>query len=270
MREFYVVNTSGKLKQSNLKSIFPFLQENGHIVSLVGAGGKTTMLYLMAQKAASFGKRVLVTTTTHIMVPPDAVMAWDVRRVHELWEKGTYAVIGAAAEQDKDKDKKLCKPEQTFLKQMISEAELVLIESDGAKHFPCKVPASHEPVILPECDIVVGVAGLTALEKPIGQKCFREADVLAFLNRYHSRQEDASGTKTAQIRASDGLTADELSAILASCDGTAKNTSNREYYVCLNQCDNEAILKEAVRIAMQLQENGIMRICLTGNIQGKE
>ena len=95
MREFYVVNTSGQLKQSNLKSIFPFLQENGHIVSLVGAGGKTTMLYLMAQKAASFGKRVLVTTTTHIMVPPDAVMAWDVRRVHELWEKGVVDAVHA-------------------------------------------------------------------------------------------------------------------------------------------------------------------------------
>ena len=266
MREFYVADTSGQLKQSNLELAFPFLQENGHIVSLVGAGGKTTMLYLMAKKAASFGKRVLVTTTTHIMVPQDAVMAWDVRRVHELWRIGTYAVIGAKEEQEK----KLCSPEQAFLKQMMSEADLVLVEADGAKHFPCKVPASHEPVILPECDIVVGVAGLSALGGAIGQQCFRKADVLAFLNCYHSRQEDASGTKAGQIGASHRLTADELAAILASCDGTAKNTGNREYYVCLNQCDNEEILKEAVRIAKLLQQNGIMRICLTGNIQGKE
>lgn len=266
MREFYVTDTSGQLKQSNLESAFPFLQEKEHVVSLVGAGGKTTMLYLMAQKAASFGKRVLVTTTTHIMLPPDDVMAWDARQVHELWRIGTYAVIGARAEQEK----KLCRPEQALLKQMMSEADFVLIEADGAKHFPCKVPASHEPVILPECDIVVGVAGLCALGKPIGQKCFREADVLAFLNRYRSRQEDAPGTKTGQIRASDCLTADELAAILASCDGTAKNTSNREYYVCLNQCDNEAIRKEAVSIAKQLQKNGIMRICMTGKIPEKE
>lgn len=266
MRAFYVVNTAGQLKQSNLESAFPFLQEKGHVVSLVGAGGKTTMLYLMAQKAASFGRRVLVTTTTHMMIPPDAVMAWDVRRVHELWEQGTYAVIGAAAEQEK----KLCKPDQTVLKQMMSEADLVLIESDGAKHFPCKVPASHEPVILPECDIVVGVAGLSALGKPIGQTCFRKADVLAFLNRYHAGLDEVSGTKTGQIHTSDYLIADELAAILASCDGTAKNTSNRKYYVCLNQCDNEAMLKEAVGIAMQLQENGIMRICMTGKKQEKE
>lgn len=266
MREFYVTDTSGQLKQSNLESAFPFLQEKGHVVSLVGAGGKTTMLYLMAQKAASFGKRVLVTTTTHIMIPPDDVMAWDARQVHELWRIGTYAVIGARAEQEK----KLCRPEQAFLKQMMSEADLVLIEADGAKHFPCKVPALHEPVILPECDIVVGVAGLSALGKPIGQKCFREADVLAFLNRYHLGKEEASGTTAGQIGAADYFTADELAAILTSCDGTAKNTSNREYYVCLNQCDNEAIRKEAVSIAKQLQKNGIMRICMTGKIPEKE
>ena len=36
MRAFYVVNTSGQLKQSNLESAFPFLQEKGHVVSLVG------------------------------------------------------------------------------------------------------------------------------------------------------------------------------------------------------------------------------------------
>ena len=46
----------------------PFLAEKGHIVSLVGGGGKTTLLYAMAAHCARKGWRVLVTTTTHIAV----------------------------------------------------------------------------------------------------------------------------------------------------------------------------------------------------------
>ena len=44
----------------------PFLAEKGHIVSLVGGGGKTTLLYAMADHCARKGWQVLVTTTTHI------------------------------------------------------------------------------------------------------------------------------------------------------------------------------------------------------------
>ena len=34
-------------------------------------------------------------------------------------------------------------------------ADIVLIEADGAKRNPCKVPASHEPVIVAASDIVI-------------------------------------------------------------------------------------------------------------------
>jgi len=39
----------------------PFLAEKGHIVSLVGGGGKTTLLYAMADHCARKGWQVLVT-----------------------------------------------------------------------------------------------------------------------------------------------------------------------------------------------------------------
>ena len=61
---------------------FPFLAEKGHVVSLVGGGGKTTLLYAMASHCAQKGWRVLVSTTTHILRPenrnsgPAALMPW--------------------------------------------------------------------------------------------------------------------------------------------------------------------------------------------------
>lgn len=52
------------------EKIFPFLAEKGHVISLVGGGGKTTLMYNLAAHCARKGWRVLAATTTHIMQPP--------------------------------------------------------------------------------------------------------------------------------------------------------------------------------------------------------
>ena len=78
----------------------PFLAEKGHIVSLVGGGGKTTLLYAMADHCARKGWQVLVTTTTHIRQPA-ACYAPDDAALTALWQAGHYAVIGTPAENGK-------------------------------------------------------------------------------------------------------------------------------------------------------------------------
>ena len=70
----------------------PFLREKGHVVSLVGGGGKTTLLYGMARLCAAEGQRVLVSTTTHIQ-RPSANYAPDEAVREALWQAGTYAVV---------------------------------------------------------------------------------------------------------------------------------------------------------------------------------
>ena len=52
---------------------FPFLAEKGHVVSLVGGGGKTTLLYQLSAHCARKGWRVLAATTTHIRQPNAAL-----------------------------------------------------------------------------------------------------------------------------------------------------------------------------------------------------
>ena len=53
-------------------------------------------------------------------------------------------------------------------------ADIVLIEADGAKRMPCKAPDwRDEPVLLPQCDTVLAVAGLSALRHPLREVCFR-------------------------------------------------------------------------------------------------
>ena len=55
----------------------------------------------------------------------------------------------------------------------MAQADAVFLEADGAKHFPCKAPAEQEPVLLPQSDIVLAVAGLSALGHPLKECCFR-------------------------------------------------------------------------------------------------
>ena len=139
---------------------FPFLAEKRHIISLVGGGGKTTLLHALAKHCACKGWRVLVTTTTHILQPANGLWAQTDAQLAALWGAGNYAVVGAPAENGK----LTMLPEPRFSRWM-AWADIVLAEADGAKHFPCKAPAAHEPVLLPQSDIVLAVAGLSALGK---------------------------------------------------------------------------------------------------------
>ena len=79
------------------EKIFPFLAEKGHVISLVGGGGKTTLMYNLAAHCARKGWRVLAATTTHIMQPPGGVWAQTDAELFRLWKCGSYAVAGTAA-----------------------------------------------------------------------------------------------------------------------------------------------------------------------------
>ena len=76
---------------------FPFLAEKGHIVSLVGGGGKTTLLHAMAAHDARKGWRVLASTTTHIQRPKAPLLARTNAELAAVWTSGNYAVGGAPA-----------------------------------------------------------------------------------------------------------------------------------------------------------------------------
>ena len=216
---------------------FPFLAEKGHVVSLVGGGGKTTLLYAFARHCAAKGWRVLVSTTTHIRQPGENYVA-DEAALASLWAAGQYAVAGVPAEQGK---LTALPPEQ--LTRWMAQADMVLLEADGAKRMPCKVPAAHEPVLLPESDIVLAVAGLSALGRPLAEVCFRLDAACALLG----------------VPPEASLTPERLAKLLASGAGGRKNVGTRAFYVILNQVDDAprraagertlAILKETYNVS---------------------
>ena len=213
----------------------PFLAEKGHIVSLVGGGGKTTLLYAMAAHCAHKGWRVLVTTTTHIRQPA-VCYAPDDAALATLWQAGQYAVIGTPAENGK-----LTLPPQQLLHRMV-QADAVFVEADGAKHYPCKLPAAHEPVLLPQSDIVLAVAGLSALGKPLREVCFRY-DIIR--PQFLAAAADAP------------LTPPMLAHLLASAQGSRKAVGDRQFYAVLNQADTPELRQQGVQIQQLLRQQGI-------------
>ena len=188
-----------------------------HTICLVGGGGKTTVMYELSAAWAACGRRVLVLTSTHILRPVDGSFAANVPAVQNLWQQGHYAVIGTPA----FATGKLTLPPQSVYEALKLQADVILCEADGSKHHPCKVPAEHEPVFLPDCDMVLAVAGMDALGNSLQQACQRPQLAAELL-----------GCSAEKI-----IDAQMLAALLLSEQGARKNVGARAYYIVLNKCD---------------------------------
>ena len=213
---------------------------DGNVISLVGGGGKTTVMYHLAEYAQRLGKRTGVITTTKIFRPP--VVCRTPEDCQVRWEAGQYAVCGQDAP-----DGKLRAPTAQMLDYLLCEAEVLLVEADGAKGLPCKAPAEHEPVILPQTSVVLGVMGLDALGRSIEENCFRPEQVSALLQRDRSHL----------------LTPEDMAKLLLSPQGTRKHVGGRNYHIILNKCDNETRLSAGKAVVQKLEQLGHVQTVLT-------
>lgn len=221
----------------NLKNIEQLL--GGRMICLVGGGGKTTLMYALAQHRARLGEKVVVGTTTHIFMPPQYFAA-DKQQAENLWIQKQPAVIGNIAG-----EKLTASP--ALLSQLRSQADITFLEADGARRYPCKVPAAHEPVIDYACDLVVAVFGLSAIGKPLGQVCFRSELASRLL-----------GVTQSHI-----LAPLDAAKMLASTCGGKKGVGSRRWCAVLNQCDDGLRRKYAEEVTQHLEEMGETNVVMT-------
>ena len=198
------------------------------VIAVVGGGGKTSLIYRLTDELIDKGKRVIITTTTHMAGESELPFArgGDAVRVKELLDKERY-VIAAEYEEDTGKYASLTDEKLEELSADGDEApfSLMLVEADGAKHHPVKVPEKWEPVI-PRCaDIVISVIGLDCLGQPISQSAYRMERTSEFLRK--------------SLEAP--ITEEDIVKIATSICGLFKDVEERVYRVYLNKSD---ILKE--------------------------
>lgn len=210
-----------------------------HNICLVGGGGKTTVMYELAAAWAACGRRVLVLTSTHILRPVDGSFAADATAVQNLWQQGRYAVIGTP----EPATGKLTAPPQDLYEALQLQADVILCEADGSKHHPCKAPAAHEPVLLPDSDIVLAVVGMDALGRPLAQACQRPQLAAALL-----------GCSLDSV-----IDEQMLVALLLSEQGARKNVGTRGFYIVLNKCD----------LISAAQQEEMLRLLVSAGIDGR-
>lgn len=151
------------------------------IIAVVGAGGKTTYIKNKAKEFLAQGKKVFVTTTTHMMKETDTCVSDDADEIiKELLEK-KYVMAG------RDCGEKIqLLSEETYLK-VCEACDVVLVEADGSRHLPVKFPAEHEPVIPENVNEIVVVCGLHGLGKTfkevvhrleLAKQCLKEEETI--------------------------------------------------------------------------------------------
>jgi probable selenium-dependent hydroxylase accessory protein YqeC len=150
------------------------LQGREHL-AIVGAGGKTSLMFALAQDVQGAGKRVVTSTTTKVwhreaLGAPRVVFLqadpfWNAR-VKEGLDKNGHVFL---AERLLDSGK--VQGVNPFVADELYERhdlDYLLVEADGAAGHPVKAPGPHEPVIAGSATGVVAMMGLEAMGRPMG------------------------------------------------------------------------------------------------------
>jgi molybdenum cofactor cytidylyltransferase len=151
------------------------------LVALVGGGGKTSLLFALA---AELPGRVVITTTTRIFDAqmsraPAVVYANDLSPLGEALAAHGHCLVVGRVEGDKALGVPPDLPAQLLAR---PDVDAVLVEADGSRMRPIKAPADHEPVIPSGTTLLVPVAGIEALEGPLGEVAHRAEKIREIMN----------------------------------------------------------------------------------------
>lgn len=153
---------------------------SARLVALCGAGGKTSLMFALADELAGKGERVLVTTTTRLArEEAEGARPWlhaagagaVLDRAGHCFAGRPGGVLVAVRGPAPSGDKVIgFAPETVAMLARRPLFERILVEADGSKRRPLKASAEHEPMIPPSTDTVILVAGLSGIGQPLGEE----------------------------------------------------------------------------------------------------
>jgi probable selenium-dependent hydroxylase accessory protein YqeC len=147
------------------------------VISLVGAGGKTTLMFCLAKELSTGGKRVVTTTTTKIFEPVSGeteslFVDSGEERIKDFLRGhlDQYAHITIAREKLESGKLKGVSPNLVDGLWRSLGIDVIIIEADGAAGKPVKAPRENEPIIPGSTTLVVAMLGIDGLEKELNEK----------------------------------------------------------------------------------------------------
>lgn len=208
------------------------------IISIVGCGGKTTCMYQIAKEQKE--EKVMVTTTTHIMIPKEGELVDHIYNQEESQKltkdtvtPGRYLIYGGFNE--KGKCVALSYEELEALSKLFT---ITIMEADGSRCLPIKGYREYEPCTPPYATLTVGILPLKSLGQPLDDRTVHR--VPEFCNM-------TGGNK------GDMITLDHIGKIITHPDGMYKGTKGRKI-LFLNQLDDEGEIDQAKELLPYLSK----------------
>ena len=222
----------------------------GGVISIVGAGGKTSLMFALAQSLIAAGETVLTTTTTKIFFPPPAcspkvVISPSVpdllAQAPDLLARHHHITAGRGFLPQANKLTGYSVQEMAALFSS-TVFKWIIAEADGAARRPLKAPADHEPVI-PDCSRwLFAVVGLDAIGCPLAEETvFRSAIYTDITGLKPGAPVDPASVAAALLH---------KHGIMKSCPETTRR------YVFLNKADTPRRLKAGEAVAKVLMKKG--------------
>ncbi|MFC1884880.1 selenium cofactor biosynthesis protein YqeC [Thermodesulfobacteriota bacterium] len=230
-------------------------------IAIIGGGGKTSLMFALAEALSLNGKRVVATTTTKVFQGeaeryPEIILPGsgeiNLETLKESLEKQKYVFIGhRVTESGKIEGISGDQADRLFENEWI---DYVISEADGSAGRPLKAHAAHEPVIPDSATMVIAVAGLEALGKKIGPDIvFREELFLELMGMY----------------AGDLISEEVLAEIFLTPDGLFKGTpSNSRRVAFFNKIDRIHDERAPGRLARLIlgKDNADVDFVVTGSL----
>lgn len=219
------------------------------VISVVGAGGKTSLIRQLSKELKSLDKKVLSTTTTQVFIPNN-VDYFILKKIGEDFKPKEGTITSFASHIKNEKlIGSLNEVDEIIIRNIF---DYVLIEADGSKGKPLKAPAEHEPVITSLTSITIGVIGLDSIGQILNESNFHRAELISKLISKEIGQP---------------LDIEDVINLLLHNDGTFKDSVGRKILV-LNKADSIERIKKGKYIRNKLLDRDIdILIC---NIDTKE
>ncbi len=218
----------------------------GEVISLVGGGGKTTLMFALAHELASNGSSVITTTTTKILEPLSSqtqflLIVPEDRVIGALQQNlRSYKHITVATERLPLGKLKGVSPELVVSVSKLNQIDYIIVEGDGAAQRSLKVPSSTEPVIPPNSSLVIAVLGIDALGRELVEENVFRAELASRL----------TGLSLGQT-----VSMDAIVTLVTHPEGILKGSpTSARVILFINKVDLENSLPRARNLALKILE----------------